>query len=148
MHWEWSRKLLLFIVLAFGSWITFVSCNALGLTLHIEIRDRTMDKKILSYTYFHDDTWFLLKVERSLHHSHAYSELMLKIDTPDPGLSLQWFLWLDVAFTCFIFSWKPAIQLCIYLHLFSLQKFFFSILTVARLGIALEGPILKLSFIL
>ena len=30
-------------VLAFGSWITFVSCNALGVTLHIGIRDRTMD---------------------------------------------------------------------------------------------------------
>ena len=31
-------------VLAFGSWITFVSCNALGVTLHIGIGDRTMDK--------------------------------------------------------------------------------------------------------
>ena len=30
-------------VLAFGSWITFVSCNALGETLHIGIGDRTMD---------------------------------------------------------------------------------------------------------
>ena len=30
-------------VLAFGSWITFVSCNALGVTLHIGIGDRTMD---------------------------------------------------------------------------------------------------------
>ena len=28
-------------VLAFGSWITFVSCNALGVTLHIGIGDRT-----------------------------------------------------------------------------------------------------------
>ena len=32
-------------VLAFGSWITFVSCNALGVTLHIGIGDRTMNKK-------------------------------------------------------------------------------------------------------
>ena len=32
-------------VLAFGSWITFVSCNALGVTLYIGIGDRTMDKK-------------------------------------------------------------------------------------------------------
>ena len=30
-------------VLAFGSWITFVSCNALRVTLHIGIGDRTMD---------------------------------------------------------------------------------------------------------
>ena len=30
-------------VLAFGSWITFVSCNALGVILHIGIGDRTMD---------------------------------------------------------------------------------------------------------
>ena len=30
-------------VLAFGSWITFVSCNALGVTLHIGIGDKTMD---------------------------------------------------------------------------------------------------------
>ena len=32
-------------VLAFGSWITLVSCNALGVTLHIGLGDRTMDKK-------------------------------------------------------------------------------------------------------
>ena len=32
-----SRKLLCFIVLAFGSWITLVSCNALGVVLHIGI---------------------------------------------------------------------------------------------------------------
>ena len=32
-------------VLAFGSWITFVSCNAFGVTLHMGIGDRTMDKK-------------------------------------------------------------------------------------------------------
>ena len=32
-------------VLLFGSWITFVSCNALGVTLHIGLGDRTMDKK-------------------------------------------------------------------------------------------------------
>ena len=55
MHWEQSRKLLCFVVLAFGSWITFVSCNALGVTLYIGIGDRTMDKKTISYTYFHDD---------------------------------------------------------------------------------------------
>ena len=30
-------------VLAFGSWITFVYCNALGVTLHIGIGDSTMD---------------------------------------------------------------------------------------------------------
>ena len=32
-------------VLPFGSWITFVSCNALGVTLHIGLGDRTMYKK-------------------------------------------------------------------------------------------------------
>ena len=32
-------------VLTFGSWITFVSCNALGVTLHIGIGDRTMDNE-------------------------------------------------------------------------------------------------------
>ena len=32
-------------VLVFGSWITFVSCNALRVTLHIRIGDRTIDKK-------------------------------------------------------------------------------------------------------
>ena len=34
-------------VLAFGSWITFVSCNALGVTLHIGIGNRTVDKKTI-----------------------------------------------------------------------------------------------------
>ena len=43
-------------VLAFGSWITFVFCNALGVTPHIGIRDRTMYKKIVNYTYCHVDT--------------------------------------------------------------------------------------------
>ena len=42
-------------VLVFGSWITFVSCNALGATLHIGIGDRTIDKKTVNYTYCHDD---------------------------------------------------------------------------------------------
>ena len=42
-------KLLWFIVLAFGSWITFVSCNALGVTLHIGIGDRTIDKKTVGF---------------------------------------------------------------------------------------------------
>ena len=32
-------------VLAFGSWITFVSCNVLRVTLHIGLGDRTMNKK-------------------------------------------------------------------------------------------------------
>ena len=32
-------------VLAFGSWITFVSCNALGVTLHIGLGDKAMNKK-------------------------------------------------------------------------------------------------------
>ena len=32
-------------VLPFGSWITFVSCNALGVILHIGIGDRTMDNE-------------------------------------------------------------------------------------------------------
>ena len=48
-------KLLWFIVLAFGSWITFVSCNALKVTLHIGVVDRTMDKKTVSSNSFHDD---------------------------------------------------------------------------------------------
>ena len=43
-------------MLAFGSWITFVSCYALRVTLHIGIRDRTMYKKTVSYTYCHNDT--------------------------------------------------------------------------------------------
>ena len=54
-------------VLAFGSWITFVSRNALGVTLHIGIGDMTIDKKTVNYTYCHDDNRFLSKVERSLH---------------------------------------------------------------------------------
>ena len=45
-----------YYVLAFGSWITFVSCNALGVTLYIGLGDRTMDKKTVNYTYYHDDT--------------------------------------------------------------------------------------------
>ena len=61
MHWEWSRKLLWFILLAFGSWITFVSCNALGVTLYIGIGNRTMDKKTVSYTYFH--RWYLILIK-------------------------------------------------------------------------------------
>ena len=48
-------KLLWFIVLAFGSWITLVSCNALGLTLHIGIGDRTMDRKAVGSNTCHDD---------------------------------------------------------------------------------------------
>ena len=49
MHWEWSKKLLYFMVLAFGSWITLVSCNALGIALHIEVEDGqwTMNRKML-----------------------------------------------------------------------------------------------------
>ena len=49
-------KLLWFIVLALGSWITLDSCNALGVVLYIGIGDRTMDQKTVSYTYCHDDT--------------------------------------------------------------------------------------------
>ena len=45
-------KLLWFIVLAFGSWITFVSCNALRVTLHIGIGDRKIDKKQLVLILF------------------------------------------------------------------------------------------------
>ena len=45
-----------YYVLAFGNWITFVSYNALGVTLHIGIGDRTMNKKTVNYTYCHDDT--------------------------------------------------------------------------------------------
>ena len=44
-----------FIALAFSSWITFVSYNALGVTLHIGIRDRTMDRKTVGSNTFHDD---------------------------------------------------------------------------------------------
>ena len=36
-------------VLAFGSWIT------LGVTLHIGIGDRTIDKKTVNYASCHDD---------------------------------------------------------------------------------------------
>ena len=55
MHWECIKKLLWFIVLAFGSWIALVSCSALGVTLHMGIGDRTMDKKIISSNSCHDD---------------------------------------------------------------------------------------------
>ena len=48
-------NLLWFIVLAFGSWITFVSCNALGVTLHIGIGDKTMDRETISSNSCHDD---------------------------------------------------------------------------------------------
>ena len=43
-------------MLAIGSWITFISCNALGVSLDIGIGDRIMDKKTVSYTYCHDET--------------------------------------------------------------------------------------------
>ena len=43
-------------VFAFGSWITFVSCNAPGVILHIGIEDRTMYKKTVNYAYYHDNT--------------------------------------------------------------------------------------------
>ena len=48
-------KFLSFIVLAFGSWNTFVSCNALRLTLYIGIGGRTMDRKTVGFNIFHDD---------------------------------------------------------------------------------------------
>ena len=48
-------KLLWFIVSAFGSWIIFVSSNALRVTLHIGIGDRTMDNKTVSANSCHDD---------------------------------------------------------------------------------------------
>ena len=41
-------KLLWFIVLALGSWITLDSCNALGVVLHIGIRDRTIEKQLVN----------------------------------------------------------------------------------------------------
>ena len=46
------------MVLAFDSWITLVSCNALGMALYIGIGDGkwTMNRKILSYNFCHDDT--------------------------------------------------------------------------------------------
>ena len=40
-----------YYILAFGRLITLVSCNALGVTLHIGIGDRKMDKKTASYTF-------------------------------------------------------------------------------------------------
>ena len=58
MHWEGSMKLLWFIVLAFGSWITFVSCNALRVTLYIGIGDSTMDKKTVGANTCYDDIGF------------------------------------------------------------------------------------------
>ena len=39
-HWEWSNKLLLFTILAFGSWIPVVSYNEPGLVLYTGIGDR------------------------------------------------------------------------------------------------------------
>ena len=43
------------MVLAFSSWITFVSCNALGVTLYIGIGDRTKDRKTIGASTCHDD---------------------------------------------------------------------------------------------
>ena len=48
-------ELLWFIVLAFGSWITFISCNSLEVTLYIGIGDRTMDRKTISSNSCYDD---------------------------------------------------------------------------------------------
>ena len=48
-------KLLWFIVLAFGIWITFVFCSAFRVTLHVGIGDRTMDKKIVNCNTYHVD---------------------------------------------------------------------------------------------
>ena len=42
-------------MLAFGSWITLVSCNALGVALYIGIGDRAMDMKTVIYNSYHDD---------------------------------------------------------------------------------------------
>ena len=42
-------------MLAFGSWITFVSYNALRVTLYIGIGDRTMDKKTVSSNSCYND---------------------------------------------------------------------------------------------
>ena len=47
-------KLLWFIVLAFGSWITLVSCYALGVAIHIGIGNRTMARKIVGSNSCHD----------------------------------------------------------------------------------------------
>ena len=49
------KLLVVFIVLAFSSWITFASCNALRVTLHIGIGDRTMDKETVGSNTCHDD---------------------------------------------------------------------------------------------
>ena len=48
-------KLLWFIVLPLGSWITPDSYNALRVVLHIRIGDRTMDRKTVSSNICHDD---------------------------------------------------------------------------------------------
>ena len=55
-------------VLAFGSWITFVSCNALGVTLHIGIGDRTMDngKQLIILVMMIIDSYQRLKDPYSL----------------------------------------------------------------------------------
>ena len=42
-------------MLAFGSWITFVSYNALGVTLYIGIGDRTIDRKTVVSNICYDD---------------------------------------------------------------------------------------------
>ena len=43
------------MVLAFGSWITLVSCNALGMALHTGIGDRKMDRKTVGSNICHDN---------------------------------------------------------------------------------------------
>ena len=48
-------KLLWFIVLAFDSWITLISCSSLGVALSIGIGDMTMDRKTVGSNSFHDD---------------------------------------------------------------------------------------------
>ena len=57
------------MVLAFGSCISLVSCNALGMALHIVIGDGqwTMNRKILSYHYCYNDTWYFIKVFKILY---------------------------------------------------------------------------------
>ena len=46
------------MVLAFGSWITLVSCNALGMALYIGIGDGqwTMNRKIVLYNSYYNNT--------------------------------------------------------------------------------------------
>ena len=76
-------------VLAFGSWITFVSCNALGVTLHIGIGDRTIDngKQLIILVMMIIDSYQRLKDPYMLPWISQDSQCKVVFNTVDPSFN-------------------------------------------------------------